>query len=249
MDRNKILAGYYGLIWRISQFYYDKIKRSSWFNTVINREDLFTEGVIGAIKGIDSFNDQKGSLTAWINCNSKWQIINYIRDVSPISQQQYEQTNHLKTCETALTQKIGKEPTDQELADYMNLSLTKIFELRSGLPGTVDYTEIKGCVKDHEEKPDQYVMILDLMEKLIQSFCECIISDLNENQRFVFVQHSVYGLKFEILSKMIDRSLGATHKRYRNAEITVRQCLTAKGWPEKDLEILFKLFGIEETHG
>ena len=58
MNKEQMFAEYYGLIMYLAKSYYKKtlpnIKR------VLDVDDLFMEGVIGAIKAINTFNEDKG---------------------------------------------------------------------------------------------------------------------------------------------------------------------------------------------
>ncbi len=105
-------------------------------NTKVDQEDLISIGTIGLIKGINSFNIDKGSkLSTYVSRCIDNEILMYLRSTKKIN------------CEVYLNEPIGKDKDDNVITLYdkiekiLKFREKTILELRFGLNGKKPKTQ------------------------------------------------------------------------------------------------------------
>lgn len=102
--------------------------------TGMSFSDLIQEGNMGLIKAVERFDYRRGFHfstygTWWIRQAISRAMADQARTIR-IPVHMVETINRMGRVSRALWQKLGREPTEQELADEMGLSLDKIGEIR-----------------------------------------------------------------------------------------------------------------------
>ena len=116
-----------GLIWSV-------VKRFSGKGT--ETEDLYQLGCLGFLKAVDGFDLQFGTqFSTYAVPKIAGEIRRFLRDDGAIkvSRSIKERGATIKTAHNALQQKLGRDPTIQELSDHTGISVDEIVEAESAL--------------------------------------------------------------------------------------------------------------------
>ena len=224
MKRNQILDRYYGLLWYIARSFHEK--SSSRLTRVLGEDDLFQEAVIGAIKAIDSFRGNRGSLTAWINLKARGQVLDAKRRSHEIPQRRWQEIKKLLDVAEMLTPQLGREPCDEEIAKHLNVSIEEVQRKWCWIvePVRLDIAEVVPA--EREKRPDEQ------RGQKERKLClrDCIHAELTDLERLVLVQHIVYKVPRRRLAEI----LGLSTKKVRGIESSAlnktRACLEERGW-------------------
>ena len=189
--------------------------------------DLINEGNIGLIEAVDRFDYKRGCRfstygTWWI----RQAIIKSLADKARVIRIPIHMLNTIKKTffvSKQLQQELGREPTEKELAKYMNLSEEKVKEIMklsqetASLDTTVDddhVTRLSELIKDESSpEPVESVFTSSLQDTLDQ-----VLDQLNDREkRIIQLRFGLAGegpLTLEETGKM----LGITRERVRQIQ-------------------------------
>jgi RNA polymerase sigma factor (sigma-70 family) len=227
MEKNEILARYYTLIKNMAESF--QIKASPGLKRVMEVDDLFVEGVIGAISAIDSFNPEKGALTPWIRFKAYYRMVDVIRNVYSIPQKEWKKIEELMKSEEELIKKFGRDPTDEELADYMGVTVDTIEKIRSSIINTVDIDTYP--IRDKKPLPDK----LSEKRDILQYIHTCVRSSLTGEEGFVWVERNIYERTGKVVAEKIKLTIGQVYSIERRAKRKLNKYLRNEGFSKQVL--------------
>lgn len=189
--------------------------------------DLINEGNIGLIEAVERFDYSRGCRfstygTWWI----RQAIIKSLADKGRVIRIPIHMLNSIKKCyyvAKELTQDLGRNPTEEELADYMGIDVSKVKEViqlsqeTASLDTTVDndhMTRLSELIKDDmTQQPMDAVFTSDVQETLND-----VLLQLSEREMRIIQMR--YGLNNQapLTLEQTGRQMGITRERVRQIQ-------------------------------
>lgn len=150
--RNKIVMDNMRLVYKLAHKY----------TNVVDLDSLVQEGTIGLIKAAHTFNKNKGcvfSTYAYLIINGA--ILHFIRDKRediPVKlfRSDYYLNIKIVKAENELSQKLGRDPSWEELAEHLGVSVEKLCAAKAILNDNISlYSK---CAKTGKDKKDCFVV-------------------------------------------------------------------------------------------
>ena len=124
--REKMITANLRLVVKIAQYY---------ANIGLSLLDLINEGNIGLMKAVERFDHSKGGKLStyaawWIKQSIKRALANQSKTIR-LPVHMVDRVTQMRRTSAELAERIGRDPTDDELASEMNLPISRVAHLKS----------------------------------------------------------------------------------------------------------------------
>ncbi len=191
------------------------VKKVSWYlhgrvSSVIDIEDLIQIGMLGLIKAAQNYIPQKdAAFKSYATIRIKGEILDYLRKNSNLDRSTIKMKKVSEKASANLRQKFGREPTNDEIAEDIGISLDKYNEWTNAFEANVirslddSYDEYSQWFVAKGLNPEESMNDLELRNEL-----KNVLSELEGKEALIIQLYFVEELNIYEIAEVMNVSTG-----------------------------------------
>lgn len=197
--------------------------------STVDINDLVSAGCLGLLFALERFDPQRGlDFETYAEYRIKGAILDELRALDPLSRRQRQRLRQVERCRRNLRQTLGREPSDEEMAEGLGLDVSEWQELAASLgPGgelslVLLSLDKSNPAADGEQRPDRRLQQRQLRQALVAA-----LRRLPERLRTVMSLYYYARLNYKEIAQLLGVSESRVCQLHRRAVLRIREHFAA----------------------
>lgn len=206
----------------------------------LQHEDLVGFGILGLIEAVDRFNPDQGvKFATYAVTRIRGQIIDSLRAMDLLPRSVYRHNRDIEQAMATLTQGLGRSPTNEEVAEFLNISLDQYH----GWLADINFSMIsldQVLVYDNGEESNLYGSLEDtnipspsqqIDDSEMKTELVAAIHKLPEREQLMISLYYNDGLTMKEIGQVLDVSESRVSQIHARAMLTLRSFINSRTEP------------------
>jgi RNA polymerase sigma factor for flagellar operon FliA len=223
--RNRLIEAYYPLVRYISERLLSTLPRS------IELDDLTSAGLFGLMDAIDGFDMSRGiKFKTYCTMRIRGSILDELRSQDWVPRLVRLKANRIARAWKALEARMGREPTDYEMAEELKVPMTEYREMTEesnaatifSLSDKFDDPQEDGGLENSEVIADQRVATpLDALHR--RDVIEVLTRNLSQKEKRIIIMYYYEGLTMKEIGRILDLTESRVCQIHSNVIMRLRE--------------------------
>ncbi|MBI4242763.1 MAG: FliA/WhiG family RNA polymerase sigma factor [Planctomycetes bacterium] len=201
--KERIVRRYFYLVRYVAEKYLERLPKS------VQLDDLISSGLYGLLVSIEKFDITKGfKFESYSVKRIHGSILDDLRNIDWLPRATRQKTNRLAHTYEALEKKLGRAPSDQEIAKELKISLKELAELYYDYNAATLYS-----FQNFNNPDDEEVGIVQFEDKKVKEpFAFVLNKDLKEwinnhistKERHIILMYYTENMTFKEIAKVLN---------------------------------------------
>lgn len=182
-------------------------------NPLSQNEDLESAGITGLIQALDTYDCSKNiQFNTYAYYRIRGSIIDYLRKIDSLPRKQRKSYGEIQAMINQLSQELGREPSDEEVANKLKMPIEDYYKLlsnvqqRNALSLDNNYRDGERSFYDIHENPDVDSPDDNLEKKEIAEALKKKIGELKERERLILTLYYYEDLTMSEVALLLELS-------------------------------------------
>ncbi len=218
---------------------------SVYLPPTLDKDDLIEAGVIGLIDAVDKYNPEKNcKLSSYARFRIKGAILDELRSMDIVPKSMRQKSRQIEETHARLESKLGRSPTDKEMADELGITEEKYNKLLVGLRSAfiISFDDFKSPKLDDDDDnqgleallssdgsaPDENVLFKEMSDILAEE-----IEKLPEKARLVITLYYYEEMTITEIAKVLNLAKSTVSEIHTKTLMKLRASLRKRLKEEK----------------
>jgi len=214
-------------------------KLSVYLPPSVDKEDLIEAGIIGLIDAVDRYDPEKNCrLSTYARFRIKGAILDELRSLDIIPKSMRQKSKQIEETHARLENKLGRSPTDKEMADELGITEEKYNKLLFGLRSAfiINFDDFKSPKLNDDENegleallstdeagPDENVLFKEMSDILAEE-----IENLPEKARLVITLYYYEEMTITEIARILNLAKSTVSEIHTKTLLKLRSRLRKK---------------------
>lgn len=202
-------------------------KMSIFVGNALDFDDLVSYGIFGLIDAVDKFDPHKGvKFETYASLRIRGAVIDGLRALDWVPRTLRQKNKHLEEAFVQLEAELGREPTNEDLAAKLNVSVKEVEEeiSKTSLLSLISFDEYLESNHEAAEPGDSGEESPETVfdQKELKQILAAAIENLTEKERLVVTLYYYEELNLKEISKVMDVSESRVSQIHSKAMLKLR---------------------------
>ncbi|HET6567147.1 MAG TPA: FliA/WhiG family RNA polymerase sigma factor [Rhodothermales bacterium] len=177
-----------------------------------SREDLENVGLLGLLQALDGYDPTRGTpFVSYAYGRIRGAIVDYLRSIDALPRERRKQLAEAQQAIETLRQKIGDEPQDQDVADFLGLSIAEYHAILTDAQRRFALSLHDSAGPDGEQSvletipnEDAFAAFDDIDRESLYTYIETMVRELPQREQTILALYYFENLTLREIAQLLN---------------------------------------------